>query len=55
LKLDDDETLSNIAFDFSLRRYTTEKEEAKTAKRQLKMARRQGLTLVHFSAQVKRF
>jgi len=50
LKLRYDEPLSKIAFKFNLRRYS---EAADDSKR--RFGERQGLTLVHFSAQRKRF
>jgi len=49
LKLKYDKLLSNVAFNFNLRRYTVAQKEA----RETGCTARQGLTLVHFSAQLE--
>jgi hypothetical protein len=59
LKLKYNKLLSNSAFSFNLRRFMKELEESyqqEMYERDLRLAEeRQGLTLVHFSAQRKRF
>jgi len=52
LKLKYDESVSNFAFKFNLRRYNQERERLRE-KRKRKVGG-QGLTFVHFSAQHKR-
>jgi len=54
LKLEYDELLSNFGFNINLRRYTWARRRPQWPTCTPR-ARRQGLTLVHFSAQRKRF
>jgi hypothetical protein len=55
LKLEYDGLLSNLGFKFNLRRYNLEQQCAKLAMSVAKEGERQGLTIVHFSAQVEPF
>ena len=55
LKLTYDEVLSSFAFSFNLRRYTAVRRSSCWWIRRRTCGFRQGLTLVNFSAQRKRF